>query len=98
MLAIWLGEDNFPNITFMYLVPAVVIFLSVLQEFYSSVNFYTNGLNKVTILIIIQIFIKLFFIFFLFEQFRELAPVVGWMVALLLTIYFHRQNSLKVLR
>lgn len=96
-LVIWLEVENIPNIEYMYLVPAIVIIFSILQRVYLSVNYYTQGLNMITKLQFVEILFKILFTFFTFKYFEELAPVVGWLVAFLFTIYFYRKNALKIL-
>jgi O-antigen/teichoic acid export membrane protein len=97
ILNIWIGKDNIPNIDYMYFIPAIVIIFSVMQRLYLSVNYYTTGLNTVSILQFIEITFKIIFIIFFFDDFHELAPVIGWLIAFLFTIWFHRKNSLKVI-
>lgn len=97
ILDIWVGRENIPNIEYMYLVPALVVILSIMQRLYMSVNYYTDGLNMVSILQFIEIAFKIIFIVFFFEYFQELAPIVGWLVAFLFTIWFYKRNSLRVL-
>jgi len=97
ILDIWVGSENIPNIEYMYLVPALVIILSIMQRLYVSVNYYTDGLNRVSILQFIEIGFKIIFIIFFFKSFQELAPIVGWLAAYLFTILFYRNNSLKIL-
>jgi O-antigen/teichoic acid export membrane protein len=96
-LEFWIGKENIPNIDYMYIVPAIVIVLSILQGLYSSVNYYTEGLVTVTILQIIETVFKVFFIIFLFDSFKELTSIVGWLFAFMFTILFYRKNSLKVI-
>jgi O-antigen/teichoic acid export membrane protein len=96
ILDIWIGKENIPNINYMYLVTAIVILFSVMQRLYLSVNYYTKGLSYTSSLQFIEIIFKIIFIVFTFDYFKELAPVVGWLVAFLFTIWFYRKNSLKV--
>lgn len=97
VLEIWLGEKNIPNLEYMYVVPAIVIVFSIIQRVYLSVNYYTRGLEIITILQFIEIFFKIIFIIFLFQYFKELTSIIGWFFAFLFTIFFYRKNSLKVL-
>ena len=97
ILHIWIGQDNIPNINYMYIVPAIVLSMSIMQRLYLSVNYYTDGLYVVSVLQFIEIGFKLVFILFFFDYFHELAPIVGWMIAFLFTMWFYRKNSLKVL-
>ncbi|MCT7460922.1 hypothetical protein N5S71_00115 [Aliarcobacter cryaerophilus] len=96
ILEFWMGKDNIPDIDYMYLVPSIVIFLSILQRLYMSINFYTKGLNTVTFFELIELILKVIFTIFLFSMFNELSPIVGWMIGLMITIYFYRKNSIKV--
>lgn len=96
ILNIWLGEDNIPNIKYMYLIPALVVAFSIMQRVYLSTNYYTKGLETITRLQFIEIGFKIVFIVFSFDFFKELSSIVGWLIALVITIYFYRQNSLKV--
>lgn len=98
ILNLWLGEDNIPNIQYMYLVPALVVAFSIMQRVYLSTNYYTKGLETITRLQFIEIGFKMIFIIFFFSYFKELAPIVGWLVAFLFVMYFYRRNSLKVFK
>ena len=98
ILELWIGKENLPSIPYMYVVPAIVVILSVMQEFYISVNYYTKGLTNVILYNTVLVFVKVIFIIFLFEEFNELAPIIGWMFALLFLIVFYRKNSLMVLK
>jgi O-antigen/teichoic acid export membrane protein len=97
ILDIWIGSENIPNIEYMYIVPSFVVIVSIIQRLYLSVNYYTEGLGLVSILQFIEILFKIIFIVFFFDYFYELAPVVGWLVGFVITIWFYRRNSLKVL-
>ena len=98
ILDLWIGKANIPNIEYMYFVPAIVIVFSVMQRLYLSVNYYTDGLYTVSLLQFMEILFKIIFIIFFFDYFHELAPVVGWLVAFMFTIWFYRKNSLRVLK
>ena len=97
VLDIWVGKENIPNIEYMYIVTSIVILFSVMQRLYLSVNYYTKGLNIISFLQFVEIGFKIIFIVFFFDYFQELAPIMGWLVAFLFTLYFYRRNSLKVL-
>jgi len=97
VLEIWLGNENIPNLEYMYIIPAIVIAFSIMQRVYLSANYYTQGLETITKLQFIEIFFKVIFIVFTFQYFKELAPIVGWLFAFLFTMYFYKKNSLKVL-
>jgi len=96
ILELWIGDDNIPNIHYMYIIPSLVILFSIMQRLYLSINFYTKRLEIVTKLQFIEIFFKVIFIIFFFDYFKELAPIVGWMVGFLFTIWIYRKNSLEV--
>ena len=97
VLEFWLGSENIVEIKYMYIMSALVIFFSVLQRFYLSVNYYTSGLNLITILQFIEVSFKILFTILFFNYFNELAPIVGWLFAFIFTFYFYRKNALKVL-
>jgi len=97
VLEFWLGSENIVEIKYMYIMSALVIFFSVLQRFYLSVNYYTSGLNLITILQFIEVSFKILFTILFFNNFNELAPIVGWLFAFIFTFYFYRKNALKVL-
>ncbi len=97
LLSFWLGSENVPNVKYMYIISSLVIVFSVIQRLYLSVNYYTKGLNKTTLLQFIELGFKIVFILFAFDYFQELAPIVGWLVAFLFTIHFYRKNALRVL-
>jgi O-antigen/teichoic acid export membrane protein len=98
VIEIWVGKENIPNVEYMYSASALLIILSVMQRLYLSVNYYTEGLATVTILQFIEIGSKCVFIVFFFGLFHELAPAIGWLVALLATIWIYRWNIFKVFR
>lgn len=97
-LEFWLGLNNVPNIKYMYIFPSVLIVLSVMQEFYSSVNFYTKSLIKVINFNFIQFLVKIIFIVYFFELFNEVTSLIGWSIISLLLIFFYRRNSLDILK
>jgi len=97
VLNLWLNEKNVPEIEYMYLISSIVIILSIMQEFYTSVNFYTKKLEIVIIYNFIQLLFKVCAIFVLFNVFNELSPLTGWAFSLSLLIYFYRKNSLRVI-
>jgi len=97
VLDVWLNGDNVPNIPYMYVIPACVVVLSVMQRLYLSGNYYTSGLNVVSKLQLFEIVMKIIFIVFLFNYFGVLAPIIGWLVAFLFTITFYRKNALRVI-
>jgi len=97
ILELWMGATNVPNIKYMYAASAVLIVLSVMQRVYLSVNYYTHGLSMATGLQFIEIVFKCLFIVFLFDLFQEMAPVIGWLFGLIVTLLFYRYNSLRVL-
>lgn len=97
ILEIWLGSENIPEIKYMYFIPAFVIIFSIIQRLYLAINYYTFGLETITILQIIELSLKIFFILFMFDEFKELSPIVGWFIAFLVTLFFYRRNSLKVI-
>lgn len=97
VLEIWLGNENIPNLEYMYIIPAIVIAFSIMQRVYLSANYYTHGLDIITKLQFVEIIFKIAFIVFTFDYFQELAPIVGWFFAFLFTIYFYRKNALRIL-
>jgi len=97
LLDIWVGSENIPNIKYIYFIPALVMIFSIMQRLYVSVNYYTDGLRRVAILQFIEIGFKILFILLFFQYFQELAPIVGWLIAFLFTLWFYRKNSLKIL-
>ena len=78
LLSFWLGSENVPNVKYMYIISSLVIIFSVIQRLYLSVNYYTKGLNKTTLLQFIELGFKIVFILFTFDYFQELAPIIGW--------------------
>lgn len=98
ILKIWVGEENVPDLKYMYIIPSLVIIFSIMQRLYLSVNFYTKGLNTVTVLQFVEIIFKILFILFFFNYFWELSSVAGWLIAFLFTIWLYRKNALKVLK
>lgn len=97
VLAIWVGEENIPSICCMYIIPAILIVASTLQRLYVSVNYYANGLNLLTLLQFIELVFKIAFIVFAFDYFQELSPIVGWVLALVFTLFFYRRSVFKVI-
>jgi O-antigen/teichoic acid export membrane protein len=97
LLDIWIGNENIPHIAYMYFIPAIVIIFSIMQRFYLTVNYYTKGLQMITNLQLIELFLKIIFIVFAFDKFQELSPILGWLIAFLGTLFFYRRNSLKVI-
>lgn len=97
ILVFWIGAENVPHIKFIYIICFFIIVLSIMQEFYTSVNFYTRNLDKIVVLNLVILFVKICFIVFLFDTFGELSPLIGWAIILSLTIYFYRKNSMNVL-
>jgi len=97
ILDLWLNGKDIPSIPYMYLIPAVVVVFSIMQRLYLSGNYYAKGLNTVSKLQLFEILMKIIFIVFFFDYFNVLAPIVGWFVAFLFTMYFYRRNSIKVL-
>jgi O-antigen/teichoic acid export membrane protein len=95
-LKIWVGEKNIPNINYMYLIPSLAIFFSILQRLYLSVNFYTKGLNIVSLLQFLEIASKVIFTIFFFDIFKELSPTAGWVFAFFFTIWLYRKNAIRI--
>ena len=58
-----------------------------------SVYFYTNGMNILNLLMIVELLCKILFILVLFNYFKEVSAILGWLFGLLITIYFYRKNS-----
>ena len=98
ILGIWLGKENIPNMPFMYLASSIVIFLSIIQRLYISINFYTRDLNIVNIMLLGELLCKIFFTIFLFWYFKELSPICGWVISLIVIIFFYRRNACRVLK
>ncbi|MGA1941033.1 lipopolysaccharide biosynthesis protein [Arcobacter sp. YIC-310] len=98
ILNIWLGSEKVPYLKYMYIISSFVIILSIMQRVYLSVNYYTYGLNNITILQFIELAFKIVFIVLFFNEFKELAPIIGWLIGFLFTFYFYRLNSLKIFK
>jgi O-antigen/teichoic acid export membrane protein len=97
-LKLWLGGENIPNLEYMYIISSLVIVFSIMQRFYTSINYFTKGLNFVTLIQFIEVASKILFIIYFFNTFKELAPIVGWCFVFIFSIFFYRKNSLKVLK
>lgn len=98
ILNIWLGNNNVPYLNYMYIISSFVIVLSIMQRVYLSVNYYTYGLDTITILQFVELIFKVIFILFFFDKFKELSPIIGWLTGFLITFYFYRLNSLKIFK
>lgn len=98
ILNLWLDGKNIPSIEYMYIIPACVVVLSIMQRLYLSCNYYTTGLNLVSKLQFFEIIMKIIFTVFLFKYINVLAPILGWLVAFVFTIFIYRNNGLKVLQ
>lgn len=96
VMEVWIGTENIPQIEFMYIVPTLLIIFSIMQRFYVTINYYTNGLNNITFLQSTELSLKIFFTIFFFQEFQELSPLIGWLLAYCFTFIFYRLNSLKV--
>ena len=98
VLEFWVGIDKVPIVKYMYVISAAVIIFSIMQRLYLSVNYYTKGLNVITILQFVEILFKIVFVILLFDEFGELSSIVGWMIAFIFTIFIYRWNSLRVIK
>jgi O-antigen/teichoic acid export membrane protein len=96
-LDIWIGRENIPHIDYMFIIPAMVIIFSAMQRLYMSVNYYTNNLNIVSFLQMVEILFKVLFIILFFENFAELSSIIGWLCAFILTFLFYRKYSIRIL-
>lgn len=95
VLYIWMG-NNVPIISYMFILPSIVIFLSIMQRLYISAIYYTKGLETANLLSFFELVLKVIFIVFFFELFGVLASVFAWGVGLFINIYFYRKNALRV--
>ena len=92
VLEAWLG-DKIYEVKYMYIASSALIFLSIIQRLYFMTNFYTNGMNILNLLMIVELLCKILFILVLFNYFKEVSAILGWLFGLLITIYFYRKNS-----
>lgn len=92
VLEVWLG-DKIYEVKYMYIASSALIFLSIIQRLYFMTNFYTNGMNILNLLMIVELLCKILFILVLFNYFKEVSAILGWLFGLLITIYFYRKNS-----
>jgi len=97
ILELWIGKDHIINLNYMYEVSCLVIIISIMQGFYTSINYYSLYLEKIVILQCIELSVKILFIIFFFNIFYELAPIVGWLAISLFTIFIYRKYSLKAI-
>lgn len=97
IIDLWIGEEKIPDLKYMYIIPALLITLSIMQRLYLSVNYYTSGLSLTSILQFVEIIFKIIATVFLFDIFNVIAPLFGWLIAFLFTFIVYRRNSVRIL-
>ena len=98
ILTLWLGKEQVPTLEYMYVVSSVIIVQTILSEYYMSINYYSEKIMTLTNLRFIEVVFKVVFILFFFNDFFELSPIYGWMIALFITLPISRKYSLDLLK
>jgi membrane protein len=95
VLGLWLG-DNIYEVKYMYVASSALILLSITQRLYFMTNYYIVGINVLNLLLIIELLCKVLFIMLFFDYFKEVSPILGWTLGLLITMYFYRKNTQRI--
>lgn len=98
IMDIWLGDNSYPQITYMFTIMSLMTFLGIIQRFYVNINYYTKGIEIVTKLQIIDITFKILATLILYPYFKEASPIVGWVISYIITLPMYRINSMRILK